>query len=44
MPIIREENDSFRTDMEQKLNYNKAKLKDIGHNNAVSAKNETEYT
>lgn len=41
MPIIQEENDSFRTDMEQKLNYNKVKMKDIGHNNAVSAKNVT---
>ncbi|MGH9999097.1 MAG: hypothetical protein ACRD90_04470 [Nitrosopumilaceae archaeon] len=30
MSIIREENDSFGTDMEQKLNYKKTKLKDIG--------------
>ena len=40
MPIIREEVKSS-TETEQKLNFNKAKLKVIKHHNTVTAKKET---
>ena len=40
MPIIQEESDSFSVKIEQKLNFNKAKLAVNKYHDAVTAKNE----